>query len=188
MYQGYREEAFYWEFVNTVRKFLLVAINVFLAPYSASYRAMSALIVLLTLYRLQMWLQPYKLKVNNELENSAMVAVGFTIFGGVLFIKANEEVVAVEVFTFVLIIVINLVFFLFWFYLLSKTYEKHEAGKRVAMLLRIVLFRKDNDTIFTTEGESETPVEYNNRKANKKRKKLILQLRQSSIKNNEESK
>lgn len=34
---------------------------------------------------------------------------------------------------------------------MSKTYEKHEAGKRVAMLLKIVLFRKDNDTVFTTD-------------------------------------
>ena len=31
---------------------------------------------------LQMYLKPYKLKVNNEVENSSMIAIGFTLYGG----------------------------------------------------------------------------------------------------------
>lgn len=107
LYQGYQIDTFYWEFVNTFKKFILVAINVFLSQYPLSYKGMSAIIVLVIIYRFQVWLKPYKLRVNNEVENSSNVAVGFTIFGGLLFIKSNSEVVVIEVTTFVLIIVIN---------------------------------------------------------------------------------
>ena len=107
LYQGYQIDTFYWEFVNTLKKFILVAINVFLGQYPLSYKGMSAIIVLVIIYRFQVWLKPYKLRVNNEVENSSNVAIGFTIFGGLLFIKANSEVVVIEVTTFVLIIIIN---------------------------------------------------------------------------------
>ena len=70
------------------------------------------------------------LKVNNEVENYSMVAVGFTIFGGLLFINTENEFVILEVITFVLILLLNFVFILFWCYLMSRTYERyHVAGK-----------------------------------------------------------
>ena len=119
---------------------------------------MSAVILLVILYRFQIWLKPYKLKVNNEIENLSMVAIGFTIFGGLLFLGTNSEVLVIEVLTFILIIVINLVFFLFWIYLMSKTYEHYAAGKKVATVLKILLFRGDNDTVFTSSSDARARV------------------------------
>lgn len=59
-----------------------------------------------------------------------MVAVGFTIFGGLLFINPENEFELLEIVTFIFIIVINFVYLLFWCYLMSKTYEKYQvAGK-----------------------------------------------------------
>ena len=42
LYQGLRKETFYWELVNTLRKFLIVGFNVFLSTYSPNYRILGA--------------------------------------------------------------------------------------------------------------------------------------------------
>ena len=98
IYIGYRDERFYWEFVNTFKKFMIISLNVFLSQVSKAYKGMAAIITLLVLARLQMYLKPYKLKINNEIENSSMVAIGFTLYGGLLFFKGQSQVSFIEAF------------------------------------------------------------------------------------------
>jgi hypothetical protein len=43
LYQGLRKETFYWEFVNTSRKILILVLNVFLYSYSPYYRILIAI-------------------------------------------------------------------------------------------------------------------------------------------------
>ena len=43
---------------------------------------------------------------------------------------------------------------MFWIYLMSKTYDKHEVAKKLVALLKIVLFRGDNDTVLTWTNET----------------------------------
>ena len=154
IYIGYRDERFYWEFVNTLKKFIIISLNVFLSQISKSYKGMAAIITLLVLIRLQMYLKPYKLKVNNEVENSSMIAVGFTLYGGLLFFKGQSQVTFIEAFVFILIIIINSVYIMFWIYLMAMTYDRHEVGKKISALLKIVLFRDDSDTVLTATNES----------------------------------
>ena len=110
IYIGYKDEVFYWEFVNTIKKFILISFNVFFSQLSKSYKGMAAIITLIIITRIQMFLNPYKLKVNNEVENFSNVAIGFTLYGGLLFIKGQQEVSFVEALTFILIITINWVY------------------------------------------------------------------------------
>lgn len=42
LYQGLRKETFYWEFVNTFRKFIILLFNVFLTQYDSYYRILLA--------------------------------------------------------------------------------------------------------------------------------------------------
>ena len=100
-----------------------------------------------------MFLNPYKLKVNNEVENASVVAIGFTLYGGLLFFKGQDKVSFIEAFAFILIIAINSVYIMFWVYLMSKTYEHHAVAKKLVELLKIVLFRGDNDTVLTSTNE-----------------------------------
>ena len=113
IYIGYKDEVFYWEFVNTIKKFILISFNVFFSQLSKSYKGMAAIITLIIITRIQMFLNPYKLKVNNEVENFSNVAIGFTLYGGLLFIKGQQEVSFVEALTFILIITINWVYTVF---------------------------------------------------------------------------
>lgn len=194
LYQGYRPQIFYWEFVNTLKKFILIGLNVFLSRYDASYKGMTAVITIIILLRLQMWLKPYKLKVNNEIENASMVAILFTVFGGLLFIRTNNEVVILELLVFFMIIIINLVYFLFWIYLMSKTYEHYNAGKKLATVLKIMLLREDNDTIFTTDSSSKLSSKSKSTSKHK-RQRLMERIKGGTIslltslgKNNEKNK
>ena len=82
-----------------------------------------------------------------------MVAIGFTLYGGLLFMKGQSQVSFVEAFAFILIIVINSVYIMFWVYLMAKTYDRHEVAKKISALLKIVLFRDDNDTVLTATNE-----------------------------------
>ena len=57
---------FYWEVVNTVRKVLVVSINVFMAQFPLFYKGATAIVLLLVFIRVQMKLDPFKLYANNE--------------------------------------------------------------------------------------------------------------------------
>ena len=71
---------FYWEIVNTLRKVSMIAINVFLSTFPLVYTAISAVLILIILIRVQMRLHPYKNEMNNKLEIDAMVTGSATLF------------------------------------------------------------------------------------------------------------
>lgn len=153
IYIGYRDECFYWEFVNIFKKFTLIALNVFLSQVPKAYKGMIAISTIMALIRLQMYLKPYKLKVNNEVENSSMVAIGFTLYGGLLFIKGQSQVSFIDAFVFILIIAVNSVYIMFWVYLMTKTYDRFEIAKKLTILLKIVLLRGENDTVLSATNQ-----------------------------------
>jgi hypothetical protein len=54
------------------------------------------------LYRIQIKVRPYTLKVNNELELISSVATGFTLAGGLLF-SSEVNVAVIDLIIFLLI-------------------------------------------------------------------------------------
>jgi hypothetical protein len=60
LYQGLREETFYWEFINTLRKILIVATNTVLATFNGFYRIVVSIVILITIIRIQKRIKPYK--------------------------------------------------------------------------------------------------------------------------------
>lgn len=80
LYQGLRDKIFFWEIINTFRKVSMIAINVFMATVPLVYTAITAVLILITLIRVQMRLHPYKNELNNKLEIDAMVTGGATLF------------------------------------------------------------------------------------------------------------
>lgn len=52
LYQGLKTECFYWEFVNLLRKTVLVLINVFLNLYPNIFKALLSLLVLVIFMKL----------------------------------------------------------------------------------------------------------------------------------------
>lgn len=114
LYQGLKEKIFFWEIINTLRKVSMVAINVFMSTVPLIYAALTAVIVLVGLIRLQMGLHPYKNELNNKLEIDAMVTGGSTLFCGVLFASDDDDLAAVILLVLIVIIILNIKFLMHW--------------------------------------------------------------------------
>ena len=75
LYQGLRYETFYWEFVNSLRKVLILL--AFLLP--DTWKIVLSTSVLVVIWRIQKHLKPYKDNRNNEIEiigiNTAVVTL-----------------------------------------------------------------------------------------------------------------
>ena len=54
LYQGLKPNWFYWEFMNTIRKMIILLINVFLSTYSLFFRILPLVILLILFFRIQL--------------------------------------------------------------------------------------------------------------------------------------
>ena len=96
LYQGLKDENFYWEIVNTIRKVLIVTINVFLSRYPLFYKGALAVVLMIFLARVQIQLQPFKLKVNNECELLSFSASIVTLLAGLMYVSDTPRVAIVD--------------------------------------------------------------------------------------------
>ena len=154
IYQGFKPSTFYWEFINTARKVLILSINVFLSTFSLYYRVLPILVLLLVFFRLQIRLQPYKLPLNNVLERAEVIAGTFTLYGGLLYI-GKFDFALFNVIVFAIIILVNIYFVVFWLNCMLATFQdKHRYVlfwvhgyyrniKLIVKLLTVVLRIKD---------------------------------------------
>ena len=68
LYQGLKNDKFYWEIINTLIKVLVVTINILMSMFPSVYKGATAILILIFISRVQMRLRPYKRSVNNEIE------------------------------------------------------------------------------------------------------------------------
>ena len=135
LYQGLRPQWFYWEFVNTLRKILILAS--LLLPNSLKVGFAS--IVLIISGRLQMHLKPYKEKEYNKVELLAMNSGLLIILSNLVFFE-KEKVDLINTFITIFAIFINLIFILQWAYLLSFNFkDKYIFSQLVSFLFLIFL-------------------------------------------------
>jgi len=123
VYQGLKNDRFFWEFVNTIRKVSIMGVNVFLSRESLVYRIITLTIVLILFYRLQVKLEPYKNKENNSLERIEIVAGALTLYGGILFVHEQTRVGFLESTIFILIMGVNIYFIMYWIYCMLVTFR-----------------------------------------------------------------
>ena len=116
LYQGLRQEAFYWEFVNTLRKALILMIFSILSFLNISLKILISSLVLFSSMRIQGKLKPYKLDENNAIELRALIASIFTMITGIMFVQ-DSQIGFISVTIFLFVIAINMWFILEWLYL-----------------------------------------------------------------------
>ena len=102
LYQGLNKNRFYWEFVNTVRKSLLLSISVFMSTSSIFYRVLVATIIMIIMKDIQDRLKPYKLAINNRLELSEITTGSVTIFTSIVFDNNENRVIVIDKMIFIL--------------------------------------------------------------------------------------
>ena len=89
LYQGLKPNRYYWEFVNTLRKVLILMSFALLVIVSLAYKILISLMILLFTFRIQVRLKPYKNDNYNNIEILAIFAGSITLFSGLIFI--NDE-------------------------------------------------------------------------------------------------
>ena len=123
IYQGFKNDRYFWELVNTIRKVSILAINVFLSRERLAYRIIFLTLLLFLFYRLQIRMEPYKNLINNQLERIEIIAGIFTLYGGIVFVQDQTRINFIEIIVFILIMGINIYFILFWIYCLLNTFK-----------------------------------------------------------------
>ena len=157
LFQGYKDSRFFWEFVNVFRKVTLLSINVFFTQYNPVYKGGIAVVIIIAIFRIQLKLNPYVYKWNNELELISSIATGLAIFGGIVF-SSGGTVPIIDLLIFFLIIIANFRFFIFWTYLMAKSMEdQFPIIHKLSVILSIILNRKDEDNYNLYEPQSSKP-------------------------------
>ncbi|CAI2375821.1 unnamed protein product [Moneuplotes crassus] len=183
LYQGL--DIYYWEIINTVRKVIIVAINVFMATLPLTYTALAAVLFIIFFIRLQIRMKPYKSELNNQLEIESLVAGASTLFCGVLFIQEETDAPEIVLLALTVLVFINVKFFLFWVLLFSSQYAaKYDLVFSFYNLLAFILCkRKFAQELLSKEKDSlkqQKKVLYKpkkNKRRAKKRRKLLKKIK-----------
>jgi hypothetical protein len=127
LYQGLKKDKFYWEFVNTLRKVLLLSFLML----SLSLKILLSSVLLYSTIRLQIHLKPYKDEKNNKIEIYALIAGLITLLSSFIF-ASEDSVEIIDLFILIMIFFINAKFLLEW------TYQMLLWLKSKSMLVKIV--------------------------------------------------
>ena len=160
-YLGYKKKFFFWEFVNVLKKCILIIITL---KYNARpiEGLLLSIMALFVFTVLTMWVKPYKLKEMNYLEIYQHISGLFTFYGSLLYLNQNQ---GVQLLLIILIGLLNLSFIFLWFKLFYK-YVKIFVAKG---LRRISAFAKKTRTnVFGSNImkslRPESPVEKTNKR------------------------
>ena len=91
LYQGLKIDRFYWEFINTTRKAVLLCLPAFMSTASLNYKVLSATTIMLIILRVQHDLEPYKDNTNNKLEFNEIITGAFTIYATLISQNDDEK-------------------------------------------------------------------------------------------------
>ena len=147
LYQGLKQNRYYWEFVNSLRKVLiLMSFSLFIA-FAPFYRLMSAIIVLWITLRIQIYLNPYKDDKNNDIEILAILAGTLTLYSGLVFTSEDEQNSLVNAFILVFVMLYNLVFIIKWTYLFILCMsERYWIFQQILLLIKILACKNKPQT------------------------------------------
>ena len=141
LYQGLKPSAFYWEFINTLRKSLVLTVSVFMSTQSSYYQVLISVIILYGVYRLQLRLKPYKYEENNYLEQHAINSGTITILCGLIFAQSGNYTLF-NTLALVFMIFVNSMFIILWiFYFLLSLNLKYESMKKFLKLYAFIIMK-----------------------------------------------
>jgi len=145
LYDGYRLERYFWEFVILYRKIVMVFISVFLVTFSLETQALAILAVSFISYLIQIKSQPFLDPELNEAEKRALINSSFTIYAGLYYISGNLPK-EVDILLLVLMVLVNANFVYIWLkaYLSEQYIQLKEAGTLDKVLKKFQKKKKKN--------------------------------------------
>jgi hypothetical protein len=143
LYRGYRKDFYYLEIVIMYRKILLIFISVFVSSLGVIAQALVVFMVLICFLIVNSKKKPFSTIALNDLETLSLVTSMVTVYCGLFFITDKpEEWIKdnpdysnsaihlddeTKLFFFAIIVIANLIFFIYWAY---KMYQEIKAKFR----------------------------------------------------------
>ena len=160
LYQGFKKNTFYWEFINTIRKVLLLLFSTVLSAFPLNYSALVSIAVLVILIHLQVKLDPYEDKKHNNIEIKAIIAGTMALFCGIIFDQDSSENKHPTMMLTILIflIIINVIFIIEWLYLFIKTFNIKNAKVQLFLqiLASLILERHEFEEVNESDNSQNT--------------------------------
>lgn len=131
LYQGVKHDRYYWELVNTFRKFILLFLHVFIVDEFKVIKAMCGAFILFVCSIMQARLKPYKINVISDLgkiynfdyfliivhlEHREMLSSMLTLYGGLIFVQEDDSLQFLHIFIFILVVAANIRFWVLWIF------------------------------------------------------------------------
>ena len=139
LYQGLKPERFYWEFINWLRKVLILMSFTLFSMLPFTYSLMVAIIILVLTFRIQIFLKPYKNDKNNNAEILAILAGTLTISLGLLYTSGEDQQKFLNFILLLFTIMFNITFILRWSYLLIACMsDKYKFFKRILTIIDLM--------------------------------------------------
>ena len=131
LYQGVRHEKYYWELVNTFRKILLLILHVFISDKLRIIKALMGSSILFITSIVQAREKPYKIKIITSLEHREMISSMLTLYGGLIFVQEDNELLFLHIVTFALIVALNARFLFLWLFWVLWVYRKYTLIEKI---------------------------------------------------------
>ena len=138
LYQGLKPDRYYWEFVNSLRKVLILMSFTIFVTFSIVYKIMIATIILFITFRIQVYLNPYKKKEYNSIEILALLAGTIKISSGLIFSIDDEDQESFwDTVILIFVIIFNIAFMIRWTYLFIQSMsEKYKMFKKIIIVIQ----------------------------------------------------
>ena len=133
LYQGLKPDKFYWEFLNTFRKILMIS----LLLLETDLQIVFSSILLMVNVRLIIILKPYKRMENNNIEIQALLTESITILSTLIFLL-EDEIVFLNGITLFLVLFLNIIFLMRWVFLLTKLYKDKSKSAKFVSIFHII--------------------------------------------------
>ena len=162
LYDGYKLDRYFWEFVILYRKITMVFILVFLVTYSLATQALAILAVCFLSYLIHIKSQPFIDPELNDAEKKSLINSSFTIYIGLYYISGNLPK-AVDVLLLILLVLVNANFVLIWLkaFLSEHIKAMKKAGTWDKILNKFKKKTKENQ-IIPIESHDEKSVAHEN--------------------------
>eukprot|EP00347_Sterkiella_histriomuscorum_P022190 403331357 len=174
LYQGLKNEYFYWDFLNLSIKTFVAFTNVYLNLQPDIFKSLVVLLVIALFLQYQKKTQPYKNPLINQLEYNEYMTILVTFFGSLFFVQ-DEIDNFIRVLAFVVIIIFNVKFLVLWIYCLIQTFKRYRFVRQVSQIMRMLILSRDEKKLeqeFTRTSESQV--------FNQKKKAKINTIQNSS--------
>ena len=148
LYQGLRREVFYWEFLNTTRKVLIICLNTILSVISLNYKILLGIILLVIIIRIQLAVSPYIIKVNDDLEVMSIISGMLVLYCGLIFEEGQNSDLPIFVsLAMIVLIIFNVMFLAQWlYYFLVSLDFKNESMKKLVKICGLIMCKSSIKT------------------------------------------